>query len=399
MYLDSINWSAILLNVVLAIVILLATWLLAGLVKSLLTKGLSRITVLQRTSDNGKTIAASLASIGSLLVWLFGLIAVLNLFNLTGVLTPIQQLLNGIMGYLPNILGAGIIFFLGLVVAKIVRDLTVTALQTVNADRWLRRLGQKTESAISEGVDGDAVPQTANTLSLSKVLGQLLFAAILVVVSIAALQVLNIQAISQPATTMLETILNAIPAIIGAGILLTLGVFIARFVASLLAGTLRGTGFNAFIAKLGFEPKGRDAAGILGLIVTVAIVLFFAIAATRMLGFPEITAMLDSILVLTGRIMFGGVVIAAGVFVAGLLAKMVSNASVGSVVRWGTIILFVAMGLKFMGVADSIVNLAFGALVVGAAAAAALAFGLGGRDAAARELKELQDRKAANKSS
>src|SRR5699024_1451775 len=46
-------------------------------------------------------------------------------------------------------------------------------------------------------------------------------------------------------------------------------------------------------------------------------------------------------------------------------------------------------GLRYMGLADSIINLAFGAVVIGGAAAAALAFGLGGRDAAARMLNKV----------
>ena len=54
--------------------------------------------------------------------------------------------------------------------------------------------------------------------------------------------------------------------------------------------------------------------------------------------------------------------------------------------------LFVAMGRSFMGIASSIVQLAFGAIVVGAAAAAALAFGLGGRDEAARLLARTHNR-------
>ena len=61
-----------------------------------------------------------------------------------------------------------------------------------------------------------------------------------------------------------------------------------------------------------------------------------------------------------------------------------------NIIRVATIVLFSAMGLQFMGIADSIINLAFAALVVGGAAAAALAFGLGGRDAAARQLAKLE---------
>jgi len=64
------------------------------------------------------------------------------------------------------------------------------------------------------------------------------------------------------------------------------------------------------------------------------------------------------------------------------------------VIRWAIIVLFAAMGLKYMGIADSIITLAFGSVVVGGAVAAALAFGLGGRDAAARVLAEKQDAKA-----
>src|SRR5690606_9431119 len=86
---------------------------------------------------------------------------------------------------------------------------------------------------------------------------------------------------------------------------------------------------------------------------------------------------------------FGGAIIAVGFFIANLLAKMVSGTG-STIVRYATLALFVAMGLSFMGIADSIIELAFGALVVGGAAAAPLAFGLGGRDAAARRLERME---------
>jgi len=65
----------------------------------------------------------------------------------------------------------------------------------------------------------------------------------------------------------------------------------------------------------------------------------------------------------------------------------------GKIVKYVTIILFVAMGLNYMNVADSIINMAFGALVIGGAVAGALAFGLGGREAAAKTLADLQKKK------
>ncbi|MGO1584205.1 MAG: mechanosensitive ion channel, partial [Actinomycetaceae bacterium] len=118
----------------------------------------------------------------------------------------------------------------------------------------------------------------------------------------------------------------------------------------------------------------------------IAIVVFFAIMATNLLGFPEITAFLEEVIALGGQILFGAAFIAAGVLIATLLRRAIGTGTPAQIVYWATIALFAAMGLSFMGIAESIVNLAFGAVVVGGALAAALAFGLGGRDAAARTL-------------
>ncbi|MGE0776132.1 MAG: hypothetical protein AB7L36_14000, partial [Sphingomonadaceae bacterium] len=52
---------------------------------------------------------------------------------------------------------------------------------------------------------------------------------------------------------------------------------------------------------------------------------------------------------------------------------------------------FTFMGLQFMGVGEDIVRLAFGALVIGGAVAGALAFGLGGRNWASRQLEKLDE--------
>jgi hypothetical protein len=53
--------------------------------------------------------------------------------------------------------------------------------------------------------------------------------------------------------------------------------------------------------------------------------------------------------------------------------------------------LFTAIGLTFMGLADQIVMMAFGLILGAAAIATALAFGLGGRDAAGRVLERWAD--------
>jgi hypothetical protein len=397
------DWVVLAERVGITLVILIVTWSLARLVKLALTKLVGNVGFLQRQGADGKSLGAALGQIASLLVWLFGLIAILQVFSLDQVLSPIQVMLDNLMAYLPNVIGAGFVFFVGYVIAKIARQLTQTTLDTAGLDRGVARLtdGQigNAASAREDTVPGhEGGATTASELgtdrsagtSVSSVVADLVFAITLIVVSIAALQILGIQAISEPAESMLQLILDAIPRVIAAALLLGLGWFIAKFAGQLLETTLRGLGTDRTINELGIVPEGRSASSILRRIAQVAIILFFGVMATRMLGFPEVTNLLEEVLVLGGRVLFGGALIAAGVMIAGLLRRTIGTGTVSSVVYWATIALFTAMGLNYMGIADSIVNLAFGAVVVGGALAAALAFGLGGREAAARQLNKAE---------
>ena len=97
---------------------------------------------------------------------------------------------------------------------------------------------------------------------------------------------------------------------------------------------------------------------------------------------------LDRVLELGGRVVFGAAVIAVGFMIAGVLARLIGGAA-GSIVKWAAMILFTFMGLQFMGVGEEIVQTAFSALVIGGAVAAALAFGLGGREWAGRKLEQV----------
>jgi hypothetical protein len=373
-------------------------------VKLALTKLVGNVGFLQRQSADGRSLGEALGQIASLLIWLLGLIAILQVFRLDQVLAPIQGMLNNLMAYLPNIIGAGFVFFIGYVIAKIARQLTQTALDTAGLDRGVAKLtngqmgaaaaGENTVPGQERGATTAAESGTdgAAGTSLSTVVANLVFAVILIVVSIAALQILGIEAISDPAELMLQMILAAIPRVIAAALLLGLGWFIAKFAGQLLETTLRGLGTDRTTSELGIVPRGQSASSILGRIAQVAIILFFGVMATRLLGFPEVTNLLEEVLVLGGRVLFGGALIAAGVMIAGLLRRTIGTGTMSSVVYWATIALFTAMGLNYMGIADTIVNLAFGAVVVGGALAAAIAFGLGGREAAARQLDKAESR-------
>ena len=357
----------------LAILILIVTWLLAKAAKWAFAKLVDNVGFLKRQTSGGETIGLQLGKIVSLLIWLFGLLAILQVFDLGGVMRPVTTLLDNVMGFIPNLIGAGLIFFIGLMVARILRDLTVTALQTIDFDKWVNRGGAET--------------LTGNS-AISRTIGTIVFVLVIVPVAIMALEALRLETISAPASQMLQLIFDAIPRIIGAAVLIGLGYLISRFVVQILEELLSGLGVDRALASSDVLPAGTSLSAIVARIAQVAIVLFFAIAATRLLGFPELTAILDEILELGGRVVFGAVVIGVGFLIAGLLARLIGGAGesglAAQIVRWVTVILFTFMGLEFMGVGDDIVRLAFGALVIGGAVAAALAFGLGGREAAGR---------------
>ncbi len=365
--------------------ILLITWALAKAAKWAFAKLVDRVPVLQRQAGSGDSVGESLGKIVSLLIWLLGMIAVLQQLGLNNVIQPLQTLLDQVMGFGDNILGAGIILFVGIVVARIVRQLIETTLSTFNLDGWAARGG---------------VDKVTGTNTISKTIATVCYVLIIIPIAIAALQALEISAISDPATQMLQTILNTIPLIIGAALLLGIGFFAGGWVSGLLEDLLNGLGFDRTIHSTGLVSAKVSPSKVAGSTAMIGIMLFLAIAATRMLNFPELTAILNTVLEVGSRVIFGSVIIAIGILIANMIAGIVQNATDGgalapNVIRYATIGLFVAMGLSQMGIGGPIVQTAFSAVVIAAAAAGALAFGLGGRDAAAKLLDRASDVSAA----
>ena len=362
----------------LAVLVLVVTWALAKGAKWAFAKLVDNVAFFRRGTGSGQSLGESLGKIVSLLIWLFGLLILLTVLGLGNVAGPIDTLLNNVMAFVPRLVGAGLIFFIGLMVARIVRDLIVTALRTVDFDKWANRGGVDT--------------MTGNT-AISSTIGTIAYALIVVFVAIFALDVLELESVSGPASSMLQLIFDAIPRIIGAAILLGIGYLISKFVVQLLGEVLPGLGVDRAVEATDLLPDGTTASNVIARVTQIAIILFFAIAATRLLGFPELTAILDRVLELGGRVIFGAVVIAFGFLIANMLARIIAGSGksnvAASVVRWVTAVLFIFMGLEFMGVGERIVQMAFAALVIGGAVAGALAFGLGGRDWAKRKLDQI----------
>jgi hypothetical protein len=394
---SSIDWSSLLLKVALAVVIVIVTWIVARILRWAIRKLVSRLGFLQRQGGDGRRLGESLGQVVGLLVWLFGLIALLQLFGLTQVVAPLQSMLGGVFAFLPHLLGAAFVFFIGYVFANILRQLIVAALGAVDFSRLAGRVNSIARKAEAEAADDPApaplapvVAAPAAPSAIPAIVGNVVFGVILFLVAIAALQALGLDAVSQPAQQLLAGILAALPAVLGAAIVLGIGFAIAVFVGRLLRTILPGTGLDKAVRMAGVDASGEQLASVVSRLVEIAIMVFFGIMAAQLLGFAPITDVLNTVLTIAGRVLLGGAIIVVGFLLAGLIGKVVTQPVPSRVLRYTTIALFAAMGLKNMGLADSIVNLAFGAVVVGGALAAALAFGLGGRDAAAQALAKLE---------
>lgn len=184
-----------------------------------------------------------------------------------------------------------------------------------------------------------------------------------------------------------------------AAAILVVTYFVVRMLASIVKGILANTQIDAISAKLGLQSALGDkkVSDLVGCAILFFAMLFAAIAAADLLGFEQLSGIITMFVAFGGQIILGAIILTIGFWLANIIAGVVERSEQGSrflanIVRVLIMGLVLAMGLKAMGIADSIVNLAFGLTLGAVAIAFALAFGLGGREAAARLLKRIQDK-------
>ena len=339
----------------------------------------------------GVSLAETLGDVVYWLVFLLFLPGILGALDLGGILEPVQVMLARVFAYLPNVVAAGLILLVGWFVARIVRRIVTGLLAAAGADRLGERVG---------------LGRALGRQSLSGLLGLLAYVFILVPVLISALNALQIEAITRPATNMLDTFLAAIPNIFAAAALLAIAYVVGRLVSGLVTNLLAGLGFDGVPGRLGLTA-GTAIAGqrtpsyLVGTLVMVAIMLFATVEALRLLDFVALADLVAEVIQLGGRILLGLLVLAVGAYLAGLAEDLVRSSGaanaglLGLLARAAVLVLAGAMALRQMGIANEIVTLAFGLLLGAVALAAAIAFGVGGREVAGRELERwVQEVKA-----
>lgn len=387
-FLPSIFWAGVLL---------LVAWISATVLKFLIIRGFKTAKLddwLTKQAEMETPDASSVSeTLGNVVYWLVFLVflpAIIGLLGLQGLLEPVQSVVDEILGALPGIFGAAIILLIGWIAARIVRQVVANLLAGAGLDAFGDRWG---------------VQDALGTHKLSGVIGIVVYVLILIPVAIAALDALEIDAVSQPSAEVLTIVLAAVPAIFAALLLLGVAYVVARAVSGFVNNALTGVGFNNVLGWIGLGSAegagGQTPSQVVGYLAWLAIMLFAVIEASDLLGFGIVADLISEFLVAAGGIVAGLVIFGLGLYFAGIADRVIRGTGgsqahlLAPVARVAIIVFSSALALRQTGIAQDIVNLAFGIVLGAIAVAAALAFGLGGRDVAAREidnwLKDLRE--------
>ncbi len=386
-------------RLLLAAALALVAWLLASVVRTVVNKALAATRL-----DDDLSRAAGLKPIsraaGQVTYWLVILLflpAIVGALQIEGLMAPLSAMITELLGILPNIVAALFIGGIGWLIASVLRGLVSSLLDAAGVDR----LSQE-----AEGPKG---------VQLSQLGGTLVFILVIVPALIAALDALNIEVISGPARDMLRMFMTAIPNILAAAAILAIAWYLGRFVSALVSRLLANLGFDQLPARLGLRQLFEEPAatpvpaeagdvnrptfsGFIGGVAFFFIMLFATVEAAHRLGFSGVRDLLETFIAFGANILLGLAILAVGLWLANLAATAIQRTgrdysrALSQVARAAILGLVLAMGLRAMGIADQIVNLAFG-LVLGALAVAfAIAFGVGGRESAARLTRHWVDR-------
>ena len=322
-------------------------------------------------------------AIGKALFWVTILIAlplILEAIEMNGLMAPVQEMSTEFLAFLPNLVGAGLIFGIGWVIATIVKRTVTSVLEAAQADKL----------AATSGL-GSVTGETG----IAKFAGTLVFVLIIIPIAIAALDALGVESIAGPAREMLQSVLNAIPNIFAAAVVILLAFLIGRFAGQALETLLPTLGVDRVGDRLGLTSEvtgGASLSKVAGTLAFIAIMVFGLIEGAKLLNFAIVSEMLSHILELGGRVLLGAVIIGFGVIIADFIAETLRKSKDGSqaagFVKVAIIVLASAMGLRQMGVANEIINTGFTLMIGAFAVGAAIAIGLGGRDTAGRLLEK-----------
>ena len=291
------------------------------------------------------------------------------------IIEPFQDFFSTLIAFLPTLIVVLVLLLVAWILAKVLRTGTRKLLRATGIDKRL-------------GKGGD--PADPSQFPVAQGTGTAVFWIVWILFILAILQVLGVQGLFDSIVVAFQKIFAAVPNIIAAVLVLGVFYFVGRLLARLVTKALTSIHFDELPVRLGLAKKAPKGAGsassVVGYIVMVFIMLFAIIMAADLLGFAVVNELIAVLIQFLGLVLLGAVIIGIGILVASFVANILRSAgraeSMISLARIGIIVLSVLLGIRAMGFANDIVLLGFGLAMGAAAIAAAIAFGLGGRQVA-----------------
>lgn len=206
-----------------------------------------------------------------------------------------------------------------------------------------------------------------------------------------------------------------LPNLFAAILLLIIGHFLGKLLASIIAKLLTKIGLDKLSEKAGLADGmvgsnfNMSPSYILGKIVYWLIFLTFIISAADTVGLERVSSTIDNFVLYLPKVIGAFIVVIVGLFVAGLVRTGIETAlagmnlgyekAVGGILYVIMVIIVISLGINQLEIETDLLNQVVVIFLMAGAGAVALALGLGTRDVAgnvvagvyARELYQADD--------
>lgn len=299
-----------------------------------------------------------------------------------------MSVLNSIIAFIPNLISAILFLLVAWIIAVIVKNIIVKGLNAVGFDKWLQKKGLSSQDEAKKESEG-----------LISTLGKLAYFLVFILFLPPVFDALNMQSVSNPIREMMTAVLNFIPRLFVAGVLVLLGLYLAKILGKLVTNLLKSLNVSKFNSYVNFgdkSKKGIDIPNALGMIVAVLIGLFFVVQALTVLNLEVFNTIGTAIIAYIPLVISALIILTLG-FVGGnllstVITKSTGNAFIGEISKYLIIIVAVFMTLDQLNFAQSIVNLAFLFILGAVAIAFAISFGIGGKSFAEKQLHKFENK-------
>ena len=198
----------------------------------------------------------------------------------------------------------------------------------------------------------------------------------------------------------LNRFISFLPALLGALLIVVIGWLISGLIAKLIERGLKAVGLESAVERSGIGEFVRrsgtklSVSGVIAALVKYSIFLIFVQAAANVLGIPQLTEIINRIILFIPNVIVAMAIIVIGSFIAqflsGLVRSSVSELGVGNpnllakLTQYAVIGFAVIAAIDQLGIAATVINTLLIGLIGSVALAVGLAFGLGGREVAAQ---------------